>query len=459
MNFGSKGKRKSNGLNGLSHDDDEDDDEDDDFLALQHDDINSLDLLEESLQMVDTLPGTSPLREPEELPLEEEEESIVQKSVAKKKGRGRPAKAAVMEEEPEEPPAAEEEPEEEAEEEPIRRRGRPAKKNAQEAQPEPSQSSRKRRSLRNSLGEEAEQEEEEEEPEESAPQPKRQRTKAPAESKPAQAKAAKSKAGPAPKVPVKPKGRPGRKAKADVGDAQDAGETSFAALQRGPPMPKRRGLVSVQRDPGVMTQTRSGRHSFKPLQFWRGEQIVQEEEVQDDMFGRGGFVLPSIKEVIRVPEDTPPPKRGSKSKGRGKGKPSKSSSRPEEEPEEWEVSAGTVSGEIVIWEPEHEVHPPADDEPVQIAEEQIAISGDAIQTRDIRDATFRFAKTLTMPFMGAGVVDLPPGSAKRPKNSRKMHMVFFVHYGKVLVTVNEAQFRITAGGMWFVPRGMSSHSL
>ena len=58
-----------------------------------------------------------------------------------------------------------------------------------------------------------------------------------------------------------------------------------------------------------------------------------------------------------------------------------------------------------------------------------------------------------MPFMGAGVVDLPPGSEKRPKNSRKMHMVFFVHYGKVLVSVNEAQFRISAGGTWFVPRG------
>jgi len=107
----------------------------------------------------------------------------------------------------------------------------------------------------------------------------------------------------------------------------------------------------------------------------------------------------------------------------------------------------------VLWEPEHEEHPPADDEPVQVMDDRIAISADAIQTSDIKDATFRFAKTLTMPFMGAGVVDLPPGAEKRPKNSRKMHMVFFVHYGKVLVTINEAQFRISAGGTWFVPRG------
>jgi centromere protein C len=34
-----------------------------------------------------------------------------------------------------------------------------------------------------------------------------------------------------------------------------------------------------------------------------------------------------------------------------------------------------------------------------------------------------------------------------------MHMVFFVHYGKVTVTVNESEFRISAGGQWFVHRG------
>jgi centromere protein C len=143
--------------------------------------------------------------------------------------------------------------------------------------------------------------------------------------------------------------------------------------------------------------------------------------------------------------------RSTTSKGKGRPKPKKPVV--EEEYEEWEVSPGTVEGEIVIWETEHEEHPPADDEPVQVTDERIAISAKAVQTSEIRDATFRFAKTLTMPFMGAGVVDLPPGGEKRPKNSRKMHMVFFVHTGKVMVTINEAQFRISAGGMWFVPRG------
>lgn len=247
--------------------------------------------------------------------------------------------------------------------------------------------------------------------------------------------------------------RPGRP---PAKPAEESGETSFMALQRGPPMPKSRGLVSFRRDADHVLQTRSGRHSYRPVDFWRGEEVVLGEEERDDNFYHDhGFVLPTIKEVIRVPESTLPSKRAPRSRTRSNTK-AKAEARFVEEDEQleaWEVSPGTVAGEVVLWEPEHELHPPAEDEPVNIVEEQVAISADAVQTKDIRDTTFRFAKTLTMPFMGAGIVDLPPGAEKRPKNSRKMHMVFFVHYGKVMVTINETQFRISAGGMWFVPRG------
>ncbi|KAJ3516325.1 hypothetical protein NM208_g14858 [Fusarium decemcellulare] len=215
-------------------------------------------------------------------------------------------------------------------------------------------------------------------------------------------------------------------------------------------MPKSRGLVSVRRDADEVLTTRSGRHSYKPLDYWRGDRVVQEEEEFKDVSGRDRFVLSTIKEVIRAPQPEPPVKPTARSKGRQKAKTKRSE---EVELEDWELNPGVVNGEVILWEPEHELHPPADDEPVEVMEDRVALSGEAIQTRDIRDATFRFAKTLTTPFMGAGIVDLPPGSEKRPKNSRKMHMVFFVHSGKVSVTVNEASFRISAGGMWFVPRG------
>ncbi|KAF4123601.1 centromere protein C [Geosmithia morbida] len=283
--------------------------------------------------------------------------------------------------------------------------------------------------------------------------------------------------------PPKRRGRgrpPGRKPKPPVrrpeeeeDDDEGAGEASFMALQKGPPMPKRRGLVSMRRGQDTILQTRSGRNSYRPLNWWAGEQVITEDEERRDMFTSDrGFVLGSMKEIVRITdEDEKEEEQRRRAKRRGRGRPPKAkktggSSRrtaesesdddgkqAEEPPEEWETNEGTVMGEVIAWEPEYETHPPGDDDHVHISEEQIAMSASAAQTREIRDATFRFAKTLTMPFMGAGVVDLPPGSEKRPKNSRKMHMVFFVHYGKVAVTVNEGQFRISAGGQWFVPRG------
>lgn len=73
--------------------------------------------------------------------------------------------------------------------------------------------------------------------------------------------------------------------------------------------------------------------------------------------------------------------------------------------------------------------------------------------KEVKGAEFKFAKTLTLPFFHAGVVDLPPGGEKRMKNARKNHMVFWVFYGRVRVDVAGAEFSIGKGGMWQVPRG------
>jgi centromere protein C len=210
-------------------------------------------------------------------------------------------------------------------------------------------------------------------------------------------------------------------------------------------------------------QTRSGRHSYKPLEFWKGEHVTYDnEEVQDDTYRNRRMVLPSVKEVIRVEDDEEDTRRARKKHTRGR-KPTgkrraaaqeEQEEEEQEEPEEWERDPGVISGDVVLWEPQHELYPPGNDAHVEVVEDQLAVSSDAILTRDIHDASFRFAKTLNMSFMGSGIVDLPPGAEKKPKNSRKMQMVFFVFYGKVLVTVNETEFRISAGGQWFVPRGM-----
>lgn len=103
----------------------------------------------------------------------------------------------------------------------------------------------------------------------------------------------------------------------------------------------------------------------------------------------------------------------------------------------------------------------------------IAFASSSILTRDVAGSAFQYAKIMTLPFFGSGIVELPPGGLKRAKNSRKMQMVFFVHAGKVLVTVGPPaveqsgrglsnsnpetnEFAISKGGVWVVPRGMSS---
>lgn len=269
---------------------------------------------------------------------------------------------------------------------------------------------------------------------------------------------------------------PGNRSESPAEEAAAGADTSLAVVPRGPPLPKSRGLLISRRrvevpgsNDGIL-RTRSGRNSFKPLAFWRNEHVDYDPDAAtEDVFARGGklgkVLLPTVKEIVRVEQEEAPTKKkpGHKSKSsssfskskRGGGR-SSSSDNPFFDPEPadaWEEEPGTVSGDAVVWRAEYDWSPPALEDEVEVEPEQLAVSARAVQTREIRNASFRFAKTLSMPFFGAGVVDLPPGAEKRPKNSRKMYMAFFVFSGRVLVTVNETSFRISRGGMWFVPRG------
>ena len=247
--------------------------------------------------------------------------------------------------------------------------------------------------------------------------------------------------------PSKPKAT-GRKPKlATISEAESP------QIQRGPPMPRNnRGLFILRRETPMegagFKQTRSGRSSIKPLAYWKNEKVEFSEDVAEDNFGR--FNLRRIKEVVRVDTLEEPKRVRSKSKAP---KTKKRTAEPESEEEDddtepWELDPGRVWGDIRNWDPEDQTGALSEE-----TQEELALSSAAIITRDIADATFRFAKTLTLPFFGSGMVDLPPGAMKKPKNSRKMQMVFFVFYGRVQVTVNDTKFRIGKGGMWQVPRG------
>jgi centromere protein C len=306
------------------------------------------------------------------------------------------------------------------------------------------------------------------------PQPKRQRTspaaaasKKPAPKKPA-ASSNKKTAAPAPA----PKPKPGRKRKSSI---DDVGDVSQVAIARRPPLPKSRGLfINRTEMPGDSStlRTRSGRTSFKPLAYWRNERVeFEKDEAQDAFVGRnakgGRFVLPSTKQVLRVDEPEPVYKAKSRRRSGGagvgkkgvakRGRRRRSSGGFEEDEDDgpaevWELDPGTVTGEVVVWQPEYEFNPPAPNDLVSVMDKQLAISGPAIKTTEVVGGEFRYAKVFSEDFIGAGVVDLPPGAIKRLKNSRKVFMIFFVHAGRVQVTVQETSFRISKGGIFIVPR-------
>ncbi|KAK4698028.1 centromere protein C, partial [Lecanoromycetidae sp. Uapishka_2] len=196
--------------------------------------------------------------------------------------------------------------------------------------------------------------------------------------------------------------------------------------------------------------TRSGRHSFKPLKSWLGEKLVMGDRTID--------ALPAIKEVVRVDEinegPRPRARRSAYRKPKRRARSQLSDLEEEEddhdERDDWEVNDGIKVAQVMEWDPETNKY---DEDNTR--EEDVAYSFDAIEMRDIANAEFKFAKTLTLDFFGAGMVEVPPGGAKRIKNSRKMQMVFFVFYGRVMVNIGTppTRFSIGKGGQWQVPRG------
>ncbi|KAI0156393.1 hypothetical protein GGR57DRAFT_463321 [Xylariaceae sp. FL1272] len=418
---------------------------------------------EDSMELLDAAATAAPDDDDEpipdaidEVPSEPEPEEPVQepKAVSKAKPsgkRGRKPKPIVEEEEEENVPEPEPEPEPVVEEEPVKKRkGRPKASPVQTQEPSPPsdpsppvKTGKRGRPARNSTGET---EESHPEPEQSR-ETKRQKTQPKAEKSAASRPATKQE-----------KSKPGRKRKSS-GVGVDS-----PAIQRGPPLPKSRGLVTVRReDSAEMKTTRSGRSSFKPLEWWKGEHVEYDDENEEvyDMAGYRGqndkrhFKMRTIKGVVRTEdteEETRSKRRGRPASARPRGRPAAIQEEVLDR-DEWEDDPGRVTGEVIYWYPEHEFNPPQEEDQVEVVPEELAISEAAIQLKDIKDATFKFAKTLTMPFFGSGIVDLPPGAEKRPKNSRKMHLTFFVHTGTVEVTVAQTVFNISKGGQFFVPRG------
>ena len=227
-------------------------------------------------------------------------------------------------------------------------------------------------------------------------------------------------------------------------------------------------------DDGVQL-TRSGRVSFRPLAYWRNEQCIYGGSPSSAGLKDGArFPLNSIKEIIRMEEVAEPLGRKKSKKRKGRDTRSKSQAteagssdsesdgeRVDPDAEPWETEVGTLRGRVSVWDAE--VQQPIDEEEeIEIAYAPAAIATSVVNVKSGSAPSFKYAKLLGNKFMGVGLVDLEPGGIKRPKNSRKMHMSFFVVKGRVMVNVGPvggeesgswSRFSIGKGGFWQVPRG------
>ncbi|KAK5692278.1 mitotic fidelity of chromosome transmission-related protein, partial [Elasticomyces elasticus] len=276
--------------------------------------------------------------------------------------------------------------------------------------------------------------------------------------------------------------RPGRPPKAQRKDNEDTGEqrpakkakTSAAAAEQtsrevrttGDPEidhivedyasrkggSKARSLHVLKREKlgeNSLATTRSGRTVVKPLAFWKNEKCLFGEEGISE-----GRWIPcsTMTGVLRAEEEESEKKKSGK--GRGRPKKSKKSKDVESDDEEededvddWEQEGGVLHGYIRKWDAETQAG---------VEEEEvldIAYAPSGIETKDVKDSTFRFAKLLSSPFLGSGIVELPPGGVKRPKNSKKMHMVFYVCQGRVQIDISGVQFSAGKGCVFQIPRG------
>jgi centromere protein C len=295
---------------------------------------------------------------------------------------------------------------------------------------------------------------------------------------------------PEPEPPTKGRGRPKGKGKVKVAKEKVPKErdANRSMQQRGSPVKlndspskiRQRGgstgpvsnvhlrAITPAQDAGQMT-SRAGRNLIQPLKFWENEALIWKSG--------------EIEGIIRAdPVEKPKPKT-TKRKRKGKKRTGLDDIEEESETEstmadEWEEEIGVITGHVASWNPLlKNGHGDGDpDEPLQegklsdwifMLDERdtltiptdIAFAASSIITRDVPASAFKYAKIMTMPFFGAGVVELPPEGFKRAKNSRRMQMVFFVHEGKVLVEVGATglevnEFALSKGGVWVVPRGM-----
>ncbi|KAF2811671.1 uncharacterized protein BDZ99DRAFT_475198 [Mytilinidion resinicola] len=222
-----------------------------------------------------------------------------------------------------------------------------------------------------------------------------------------------------------------------VSKAVSEASSTASTISRRPPIV--RGLQQLRQgtpfeDVGMRT-TRSGRASVKPVDFWRGETIKYDH-------------LRNNVEIVRADNRLEFETAG---KRKGAVKPKRRAKVEEDvehELDDWEVDPGSLTGTVTAWDSELGVATNDHEE------QELAIAEEGVPFKDVSGGQFQFAKLISVKnFFGAGIINLPPGGFKRPRNARQMQFAFYLFDGTAEVTIADERFTIHKGGYFQVPRG------
>ncbi|KAG6887605.1 hypothetical protein C0995_014084 [Termitomyces sp. Mi166 len=179
---------------------------------------------------------------------------------------------------------------------------------------------------------------------------------------------------------------------------------------------------------------KSARQHYKPLEYWRGEKAVYG---RPPGAGNGHVLVAPIKEIIRIPKETPEPlgkrKRSTRRKAALVTNPE---SGWDDNTDNFCVLLDYNSGEEV--------------------ERRIAFLGKDVADYMVASKGWSFMKAFgDAEFIAAGILEIPPGEKKPTKQTKDNTYIFYVIEGTVNLRIHNSNRVLARGAMFMVPRGNS----
>ncbi|CDO73663.1 hypothetical protein BN946_scf185014.g133 [Trametes cinnabarina] len=250
-----------------------------------------------------------------------------------------------------------------------------------------------------------------------------------------------------PEAPEEPPSKKGSKRKKES-SAKDTRKENDQPRTTRPRQRKDIALRELTPEDNMDGVRRSKRLRYSPLAWWRLEKVV---------YGRresGKCLVPSIKEIHRIPQVKPEPLGARKKRGSSRRKSRTATAEPEVQ-------------QVIVYDPEEgwddetdphcEVLEYGDNKEVT---KRVAFTAKMLAPKAAAQGAFYFQKIFgDGDFLAAGQLIIPPGSTKPTKGTKDNTFVFYVIQGAVKFAVHKSNFILSTGGMFMVPRGKLSSDL